>query len=393
MQITGLEGAAAGNADLRNALTDIQLYLTLMADQLGINPRAAQQATGQKVAPPAQVVFTATGVNGMYVVAITNPAVAPNQQSQTIYHQVRTASDTPIEHPVSYDDTPTTPNTHIVIPDPNATKYIGVRSKFINSAFNNWRVLPAAVYSGSVSAASLPTADVIRQISSGNSALLYQNGPIGEIDWPTLSIQFPGVSPVVYEAGSIGGLTMGLTYYVYVDDAQRTGGTLQFYATINPLDLAASEDRIYIGMIRLRDTGGGLSLPFGVRGGAAAGTIIHMAGQPDKLIDNLQVGDLVVGVAPISNETVASVTPLGNIPCFTVTSSSGKSVTVSSDVALQLGPGSRFPVIDMVTGDEIDTKDGQEQVASKVYAGLQVVYMVELSFNRFIQGNGIWVGC
>lgn len=393
MRITALEGASGGNSYLRTALTEIQEYLTLMANQLGIDPRAAQQVTtSNRVSPPSQVTFTAEGVNGMFVVSIADSVDPANPQGLTIYHQVRTASDLPIEHPDQYDDTPVTPNTHIVIPDPNETKFIGVRSKFLNSRFNNWRALPIAVFSGAVSALSLPSAIEPKQFNTSGFSLLYQDGVTGNIVVSPMTIQYPG-QPVFYTGGTITGLTTGLTYYIYIDDGQRLGGDVPFFATTSILDLTANQDRVFIGTIRLVDGGGGLALPPGVRGGAAQGTVIAMASGPDKLIEQLAVGDLVIGIAPISNERVASITPIANVPCFTLTSASGKTITVSSDASLQLGPGSRFPVIEMVVGDEIDTKDGQEQVFTKVFAGLKTVYMVELSFNRFLQGNGVWVGC
>lgn len=393
MRITALEGAAGNNPALREALTEIEQYLTLMANQLGIDPRASQQVVGRsRVSPPSQATFTASGVNGMFVVEIENSVDPTNQQDLTIYHQVRTATDTPIEHPNQFDDTPINPATHVVIPDPNATKFIGIRSKFINSKFNNWRVLPAAVYSGSITAASLPSSDVSKQFNTGGYPLLSQADGSGMISMPATIIQFPGSDPVSYAASSLSGLTLGLTYYVYVDDPARAGGPLQIEAATDPFLLTANEGRIFLGVIKLKDGGGALLFPYGTRGGCVVGTVVTMSDGSLKNVENLVVGDLVKGIDSMHNETVAATNARFQVPSFAITSSTGKTVGVSGDVSLQLGPGSRFPVVDMVPNDTIDTKDGQEQIATKVYVGLQNVIQIDLSYNRFLLGNGIWVG-
>lgn len=142
MKIPGLEGAARDNPDLRIALTAIETYLTALEDDLGINPAASQiSKKRQHVAPPPLMPFVAYADSGNIIVEVGLPHDFTS--GAVVYHQVRTGLTRPFSD-AAQTFAPTL-DTKIVIPDPGVTKFVAVRSRFQDSAFNAWVLYPTSI--------------------------------------------------------------------------------------------------------------------------------------------------------------------------------------------------------------------------------------------------------
>lgn len=387
MKISSLEGASRDNSDLRRALSSIQDYLTLLSDAIGIDPNAAQQVRSKKrVPPPPSASLSVTGSNGRFHISINAPDV-----DGVLIHQVRMSDALPFHDATVVTDLKASPAAELDVFLPNTEMFFAVRSRFQNSAFNSWTFLTGSVSSGLIATASLSNANAARAIN-GPDPVLVQDGTDAAIIVNETTHTFGGGTVVTYDAGSIKGLMFDL-YYVYTIDPTRVGGSVTYYATTDRSEVFANDAAVFIGDIDLRSGGGAVTFPEGFEGGPAIGTVIDMADGTTKLVESLVAGDVLIGLETGQSELVVSTPiPISNVPCFTITVASGKSVTISSDHTLQSGTGQRAAVIDMVPGDTINTKDGQEQITSKTFAGLQTVYNIPLSRNRYHLGGQIWCG-
>ncbi|WP_444911044.1 hypothetical protein [Microbulbifer sp. PAAF003] len=102
------------------------------------------------------------------------------------------------------------------------------------------------------SVASLPTSSTVL---SGSD-----NGSSAKITISAHTVQYAGFT-VSYNSGSITGLNFSTTYYVYVNDADYTGGGVTYYATTEIWQLAAGIGRRAIGTITTPADGGGTTTP------------------------------------------------------------------------------------------------------------------------------------
>jgi hypothetical protein len=112
-----------------------------------------------------------------------------------------------------------------------------------------------------------------------------------------------------------------------------------------------------------------------------------------KLASVLQKGDVLKGAN--GNETlVTAPVQVLNVPMFRLTTVGGKSIQISGDVTVQLGGGGVMDVFDVNPGDSLNTVDGQDQIQSKAYVGLNAgpIFRLPLSNGELAAANGIWLG-
>lgn len=95
------------------------------------------------------------------------------------------------------------------------------------------------------------------QVSAGNVLSKQDTGPVtaiadslsAQIDVASHTVQY-GFGQVVYNSGSITGLTPNTNYYVYADDPNYTGGAVTYYASTNGQNVTANNGRYFVGAIR-----------------------------------------------------------------------------------------------------------------------------------------------
>lgn len=123
----------------------------------------------------------------------------------------------------------------------------------------------------------LPNQDVLNPITMLNKGSAQNVAPLTAADVgsdATISIashdvHFDG-NTLAYNSGSITGLSFSTTYYVYVDDANKEGGTVTYIASTTATDMLGSTARYYVGEVATPADGGG-DTSGGGGGGAGAG--------------------------------------------------------------------------------------------------------------------------
>ena len=97
----------------------------------------------------------------------------------------------------------------------------------------------------------LPTVSVSNRLSAQNTDPLTSSSDasVATITVASHTVQY-GAGLVSYTGGSITGLSVDTTYYVYGDDAELTGGAVPYSATTNPQTVVAGNSRYYVGAIR-----------------------------------------------------------------------------------------------------------------------------------------------
>lgn len=163
MDFPSVEAAANGNAALRDFLLRLQQNLLV------------QEAKGRDVAPPVAASFEVDGVDGHYLITITNPqdvqplTVAQRQQFQrlpaaqqnsfggTIFHQLQSSTDIAFDAAGSvttYGGDKGSPQLTYDITDPVTTKFWRMRSSYDGVNWNNWSYLIDPAVCGVVPVAS-----------------------------------------------------------------------------------------------------------------------------------------------------------------------------------------------------------------------------------------------
>lgn len=389
MKLGEIEGAAGKNAALRRVLQAIETWGTGIEKGVGLNPLAPGHVGSRKLATPPLADFTVIGVDGHYVVDITNPL-----NVATMYHEVRAATTVPIV--ASNDIIVRGPfiDSHLDIIDPNTTRYFQLRSRFANSEYNAPQI-SQAVDSGTLRSISLSALQT-RMTPYAATPLVVQNGATLGLIVSPFTMQVGG-DTIAYAGGIIAlddvgdPLTFG-TYYVYTLDPSKAGGAVTWLATDDPSRLTANDGTVTIpGSVTLRVDGGGVLFPPGLEGGPSVGTVIKLNSGATKLVEALVTGDILLGLDGPETVQAAPVAVTG-VPAFTIVTISGKAVTIAGDHELQLGSGGRLFVADIVPGDSINTLDGIEAVTTKTFVGLITVYPIPLNKNHFHTGGEIWCG-
>lgn len=393
MTIEEIEAAADSNPALRRVLTRIESWATAMELETGVNPLAAPTGGRKRVAPPPSATMVVNGGNGRFTIVITNPPGVTG----TLLHEIKSSLTIPIissNSIITYGPAPDVLGEVLVA---NETRFFQIRSRYQTSDFNQPQVF-GPIFSGALGSAGLSPKNIISTFATPNP-IIVQPFTTATIQINASTVVF-GTSLIVnYDQGllltDLNGAPLGYgTYYVYAADPTFAGGAVDYKATRDISDVTASDDNVFFGAVTLRSIGGGLVFAPGWAGGGAGGTLVTLSdGVTTRIIENLVAGDLILGVeSGVPEAVVINPVAVPNVPCFTVTTSSGRSVTVSSDFKLQSGAGGQVAVADIVPGDFINTVDGQVQVTAKAFANLQQVWRLVLSRHGYYSGGGIWCG-
>ncbi|WP_444893638.1 hypothetical protein ACJJIE_03920 [Microbulbifer sp. TRSA001] len=238
------------------------------------------------------------------------------------------------------------------------------------------RGLPQTV--GSIPA--LPTSsDVLSSSDNGSSA---------KISIAAHSVQYAGFS-ISYNSGSITGLAFSTTYYVYVDDADYSGGGVTYYVTTQIWQLSAGIGRRTVGTITTPADGGSTTTPTNPWC-VAAGTWLR----DGLLADNCQPGDLIecwdVGDSNTHLAPIQAVKPQHNVPCVQLTMESGAQVVCSRETPVTDQAGRVYMAQDCA-GVELGTMHNRnpltwEKVVNVECAGLRTVYKISVGGISFAAG-------
>lgn len=265
-----------------NVLMD---YVEALAAGMGVEPMpAAQVAAGAAVPPPAAASgFAVNGEDGHYQITIANNPANP----QPVLHEI--ASATTMNFDAASEVTVYGPDarTQWTVPDPGASKYWRLRSKFLNSGFNPPQYCHAAASGAPVAAASgvlRAVATAARTQRSANyltvtaeypaSGAALANGDTSDgtptVDWAEGSISKDGGTTLIaVPKTTLRGLAPGVTYVLAWDTA---AGAAQ-YATDGGHALTDSE--IYLATVTTPAAQGGAASS---AGGGPNGTGVETNG-------------------------------------------------------------------------------------------------------------------
>lgn len=391
MKLSEIESASKSNPSLRRILQMIETWGTGMEDHLGFNPQAGSQAKNKRVGPPMLANMTIEGVDGHFSIQITNPVGAAGQ----ILHEIKGSPTVPIVKSTDLIVRGPSSDLQYDIIDPGVSRYFQLRSKYAYSDFNQPQVFPS-VSSGVLRSGSNSNKN-ITFTPTDPDPVLYQLNQLAVIVVNPTTFDFGSDLRVSYNGASLtmddqGDPLTFSTYYVYGDDPTRAGGTIDLLATQDPSVLTANDGRVAFGVITLSEQGGGIIFPPGSAGGTIEGTVITLLDGTTQLVEQLVAGDVLQGPDGAAETLSSSPIVLASVPCFTITTSTGKFITLSSDQYLQSGPGGRLPVSELVANDSINTDIGSETISSVVYTGLLTVYHLPLSRTRFYLAGSIWSG-
>lgn len=123
-------------AKLHKVLNEIVAQINSGFQVAGVNPyRSGQGPIGQSVSPPPQATFKVSGVSGLFVVAITNPAnLTPGT---VLIHELASCLTMNFDAAGSvqvYGPDPSLSRTYAIDTNP---RFWRLRSKLANSDFNN----------------------------------------------------------------------------------------------------------------------------------------------------------------------------------------------------------------------------------------------------------------
>jgi hypothetical protein len=304
-----------------------------------------QASSGQSLDPPTQALFTVTGVDGKFVIAITAPEnilpytanqaliqsqMGTNQQGIALLHQVQSATDINFNNASSIADYGVSSQLSYTFQLPNQTLFWRLRSSYDGVNWNDWQIYSTAAQCGPVSVWS----GLLRNSASaivdsattpqGNSPLT-QSGITKTINIAATTWN-DGDQVIAYNPGSVTPAAYG-QWLIYALDQFRAGGTVTFLATQASSDITASLYSVYFGAITTSAGGGGTG------SGGGGGTCCR-AGVPYLKFDGtyadcsaLRVGDVVMGV-DMGPEVIQQIDVIPKRPCFRlVFDSTGKLTT------------------------------------------------------------------
>lgn len=387
MNLEEVDAAAKGNPALARILRKLEKWTDAVETLTGTDPLAPGFAKTRKVAPPPLASFTVTGDGGDYAISITNPT----DVSGTILHELRGGTTVPINKASDVIVRGPSPDLNYVINDPGTSRYFQLRSKFPASGYNEPQVSTVAS-SGATPSGAIPLSELV-PVFGNNAPFVYQRTIERKIVVSSFSTVLGGVS-VSYDGTTIefdvDGLQFeyGVSYYVFVEDPNRTGGAgLTYGASSDPTYIKQSDSRLSLGTIVLSTIGGAFGDGNGHASGVVAGTLIVLSTGVSRLVEELAVGNVLQGID--GNETITRIDILDNITCFELTVGA-YTLTASSDFPLQFGSGGYQELASVVTGDSLNTDQGTQGVVTKALSTQQSVYRIILDKNKVFLVNGIW---
>lgn len=331
-----LDGVLKGSFhETRKALLGLDDNMQLILAHLGLNTglqdTPGAQAPNVPIPSPAQ--FTVTGVDGHYVIAITNPqniqpltAAVLQQNAQAnlnaiggaIYHQLQSATSVNFDANSSVSAYGPSTATSLDITDANQQKFWRLRSSYDQSNWNAWQIFssaavcgPIAVWSGLLKNSSSALVD--SATTPEGTSPLSQDGTTTNIK-VAASIWKDGDQVINYNLGHVDPGSFG-TWLIYATDQFRVGGTVTFVATTESSDITASLYHVYFGKITTSGGGGGTGSGGGGGTCCRAGVPYRRFDGTDQDCSTLNVGDDLLAIDG-GKEIIQQIDIIPERPCF-----------------------------------------------------------------------------
>lgn len=389
-----LDGAANKNVALRHVLKTLLEQQEQLANSLGVDVSAAPQTTRfQRIPPPPLAQMTVSVAFGLfYIIDLTNPEV-----DGQLIHEVQSSSTLPFS--VSSDIAsfgPAVQTQFIVLTDSRPTLYWRWRTRYPHSGYNVWQKLSTTVEGEvTLTSAELPTLNA--KFTSPRNTPLVQDGTTKTINIYSFTARIGEIS-VNYNSGTVVAAEYD-TYIIYVSDPNKLGGTVTYLATLDPLVAAGNDDNVIIGTITLSSLGGGMGVsfdgPLSATSGTISGTVITKADLSTKLVQNVVVGDTLLGIDG-GTDTVVKVETITNRPVWTLVTDSGKTLQGACSHHLLYSSQGGPRVLDGVwPADRILVFDGaanlDDFVTSRtLISGVQTIYRIVTNRTKTYLADGIW---
>lgn len=378
--------------------------------KVGGTPEFADTAAGvvAKVAPPAKVGINVTGIDGKFLVTLTNPQTV-NPLSPTIaqlrwqngvnpgrfplLHNVQSATDLNFNNASNLVDYGISNQLGYEIQDPNVTRFFRVRSSYDGQTWNDWTVYssaqscgPVGVWSQLLKTASLALVNSAAQTVDGTNALS-QSGTSTQINVAGKQWNV-GPQKITYSGGSTNPGIYG-TFYVYAVDPTKAGGVVTYLTTTNVGDLTSQDGIIIFGHITTASGGGGT----GGGGGSChvQGTMVDMYDGTQKDCSAILKGDVLKGIDGGPEVAQEDAEPVPNQPCFSLEFANGTKLAngVSSTEPIMLSSGTFQTVFDSMVGIEYVTELGNSKMLTKTFLGMKLVWRQRLDRTKTFWADGL----
>lgn len=393
-----LEGIRSGNIhSIYQAWQVLDQKLDFVNNKIGgARMDLVDGPTAPATPPPTPVALSVTGIDGKFLIFLTNPQNI-NPQSPTIMqlqleagvnpnpgaivHNLQSATNISFDLAANLTDYGVSSQLAYEIQDPNTTKFFRVRSSFDGKNWNSWTIYssavtcgPVGVWSGLLRTPSLAMVNSAAQTVDGSNALS-QWGTSTQINVASKQWNV-GPQKITYSGGSTDPGAYG-KYYVYAVDVQKAGGAVTYLTTQNIGDLASQDGIIIFGYITTAAGGGGT----GGGGGTchATGTAIAMFDGSERDASAIVKGDQLLGIDGGKEIAQADADPIPNVPCFSLEFSNGVKVRgVAASEPIQLAAGIFVTVFDAMTGQQFNTKLGAATLTTKTFLGNLLVWRQSL---------------
>lgn len=394
-----LHAAAGANGALYRLLEGAIANQEALGAKIGSTPGFADTPTSTvaSVPKPPTVGINVTGIDGKFIIALTNPqtvvALTPavaqlrwqngiNPGRFPLVHNLQSAKDLNFNNASDLVDYGIGGQLAYEIQDPNVTRFWRVRSSYDGQTWNSWTVYstpetcgPVGVWSQLLKTASLALVNSAAQTVDGTNALT-QHGTTTQIDVAGKQWNV-GTQKITYAGGSTDPGSFG-KFFVYAIDAQKAGGVVTYLTTQNIGDLAAQDGIIIFGNITTAGGGGGT----GGGGGSChvAGTMVEMYDGTQKDCSAILKGDVLLGIDGGPEVAQADAEPVPNQPCFVLEFDNGVKITkgVSSTEPIMLASGMFQTVFDSMVSLEYVTKLGNSKMTKKTFIGMALVWRQRL---------------
>lgn len=357
-----------------------------------IDDPSAIQST---VAAPAPATLNVTGVDGKFIISITNPqslvpqsvaimqaqvAAGLNVNNTLILHNLQSASDLNFNNSSGITDYGISPQLGYTIQNPNSTFFWRIRSSYDGKNWNAWQVFssplqcgPVAVWAGLTRTASLT---VVNAANTPTTQPLTQSGTSTKITVASTVNTFGSAANVTYNAGSVDPGAYG-AYYVYCLDPQRLGGNVTYIATLSNPEVTGNDAVVYFGIITTSNSGGGTGGGGGT-GPCCIAEVLSDLHDGTKLPQSqLRKGMVLKGVDG-GPEPIIKIELIPNVPCFRYEGDNGLALQgCSSAHSLQYDGGGFDPAWLIVSGHRVETDKGPTRVM-RTFIGHRTVFKLLL---------------
>jgi hypothetical protein len=322
--------------DQQRAMRELDEHLDALSAQIGQVPTGVIDNPGAQVPTvdaPQPAVFSVVGIDGKFLIAITNPQdinpqsvtlmqlqiqAGVNAANLSIVHELQSATDTNFNQDSGLIDYGVGPQLAYEIQDPNVTKFWRLRSSFDGQTWNDWQIFSSAATCGPVGVWSGLMRNVANTLNNAattpvGTSPLQQSGVSTQIN-VLASVWTAGSQTISYNPGSVDPGSFG-TYFIYARDEKRVGGTVTFLATTNDADITADDANIYFGAITTSGGGGGTGSGGGGGTCCRAGVTYRKFDGTDADCSTLRKDDILMG-ADGGPEVIQRIDVIPNRPCF-----------------------------------------------------------------------------